>query len=116
MVKYIVKRLILIIPIIFGISIILFTIMNLTPGEPARLILGPYASQSDVETFNQAMGIVGCRVVRLDCHDELIDYYKAHGFRLITTNDDRSLNQMMAFVIPKHRDEGIVSEVAPASS
>lgn len=78
--------------------------------------LGSYLLDVAFEKLNQARGIVGCRVVRLDCHDELIDYYKDHGFRLITTNDDRSLNQMMAFVIPKHRDEGIVTEVAPASS
>lgn len=67
------------------------------------------------EKLNQARGIVGCRVVRLDCHDELIEYYKANGFRLITTNNDRSLNQMMAFVVPRHRYKGIVSGAALAS-
>ena len=46
----------------------------------------------------RAKKLVGCRVVRLDCHDELISYYTSHGFKLITKNDDRSLNQMMAFV------------------
>ena len=38
------------------------------------------------------------RMVRLDCHDELIPYYTDHGFRLITKNESGSLNQMMAFV------------------
>ena len=63
------------------------------------------------EKLNQAREIGGCKVVRLDCHDELIEYYKAHGFRLITTNDDRSLNQMMAFVAPKKKDGDIEEKV-----
>ena len=50
------------------------------------------------DKLGQAKGIVGCRMVRLDCHDELIPYYTDHGFRLITKNGSGSLNQMMAFV------------------
>ena len=50
------------------------------------------------DKLGQAKGIVGCRMVRLDCHDELIPYYTDHGFRLITKNESGSLNQMMAFV------------------
>ena len=59
MTKFIIKRVFSLIPVVIGISFIIFAIMDLTPGEPARLILGPYASQSDVETFNQAMGLEG---------------------------------------------------------
>ncbi len=59
MTKFVLKRIVVLVPVVIGISFIIFAIMDLTPGEPARLILGPYASQSDVETFNQAMGIEG---------------------------------------------------------
>lgn len=45
-----------------------------------------------------AKNAVGCRMVRLDCHDELIPYYSSHGFKLITKNEDGTLNQMMAFI------------------
>ena len=50
------------------------------------------------DKLGQAKGIVGCRMVRLDCHDELVPYYSEHGFKLITKNEGGELNQMMAFV------------------
>ena len=45
MLKYIWKRLLLMVPVIVGLSFILFCIMELTPGDPARSILGEYATQ-----------------------------------------------------------------------
>ena len=45
-----------------------------------------------------AKTIVGCRMVRLECHDELIQYYSEHDFKLITRSEDGTLSQMMAFV------------------
>lgn len=44
MLKYILKRLLLLIPVIIGISFIIFSIMQLTPGDPAREILGETAT------------------------------------------------------------------------
>ena len=78
-----------------------YLIGQLSRSADAPKGLGSYLLDVAFEKLDQAREIVGCKVVRLDCHDELIDYYKAHGFRPITTNDDRSLNQMMAFVVPK---------------
>ena len=57
MVKYILKRLILMIPVILGISFILFAIMDLTPGDPARAILGDYASQEQIAQLREEMGL-----------------------------------------------------------
>ena len=57
MVKYIVKRLILIIPIIFGISIILFTIMNLTPGDPAQMLIGDTYTEEALEQLRAELGL-----------------------------------------------------------
>lgn len=89
-----------------------YLIGQLSRSADAPKGLGSYLLDVAFEKLNQARGIVGCRVVRLDCHDELIEYYKAHGFRLITTNDDRSLNQMMAFVVPRKKDEDVEGKVA----
>lgn len=55
--KYILKRLLLMIPIIIGISFLLFTIEELTPGNPARLLLGEYATQEDVDQLAEEMGL-----------------------------------------------------------
>lgn len=46
----------------------------------------------------EAKEIVGCRVLRLDCTDELLSYYEKHGFTLIRKNLDKDLNQMVIIV------------------
>ena len=45
------------IPVILGISFILFSIMDLTPGDPARVILGDYASQQEIDNLREEMGL-----------------------------------------------------------
>lgn len=57
MFRYIVKRLFLMIPVIVGISFILFSIMELTPGDPARAILGDYATQEQIRQLRTEMGL-----------------------------------------------------------
>ena len=57
MFKYIGKRILAMIPVVLGISFIIFTIMNTTPGDPARLILGDAASTEDVEALREEMGL-----------------------------------------------------------
>ncbi len=57
MLKYIGKRFLMMIPVILGISLILFMVMNLTPGDPARLILGENALPSDVAQLREEMGL-----------------------------------------------------------
>lgn len=57
MLKYIGRRLLLMLPVVLGISFLLFAIMNLTPGDPARLILGEMATQEDVDQLREEMGL-----------------------------------------------------------
>ncbi|MDD4781685.1 MAG: ABC transporter permease [Tissierellia bacterium] len=64
MLKFIFKRLMMIIPVILGISFIIFSIMALTPGDPARLMLGENATQEDVEKLREEMGLNDNFVVR----------------------------------------------------
>ncbi len=56
MFKYILKRLLLMIPTLFGVVLIVFTIMNMTPGDPGRTILGTSASQEQVDQLNHELG------------------------------------------------------------
>lgn len=56
MYKYIIKRLLLLIPVIFGITLLVFTIMSLAPGEPGRIILGERASEEAVYELNKKLG------------------------------------------------------------
>lgn len=52
---YVVRRLLLIIPQAFLISVITFTLVRMLPGDPARLQLGPFASQKAVDALRAEM-------------------------------------------------------------
>jgi len=54
--KYVLKRLAMMVPVLVGISIIIFTIISLTPGNPARLILGDRATQEAIDELNEQLG------------------------------------------------------------
>ncbi|HHY14093.1 MAG TPA: ABC transporter permease [Thermoanaerobacterales bacterium] len=57
MLKYIAKRLLMMVPIILGVSFIVFMILDLTPGDPARMILGDSATDEAVELLREEMGL-----------------------------------------------------------
>ena len=57
MLRYIIKRILMLIPVLLGISLLIFTIMQLSPGDPAREILGEYATQEDVDHLREEMGL-----------------------------------------------------------
>jgi peptide/nickel transport system permease protein len=54
---YIGKRLVMTIPILFGLSIIVFAMMALIPGDPATAILGSYATPENIERLNRQLGL-----------------------------------------------------------
>jgi peptide/nickel transport system permease protein len=56
MYKYVVKRLIFLIPIILGVSFIVFGVLSLTPSSPGRIILGITATQEAVDLKNHQLG------------------------------------------------------------
>ena len=55
--KYIIKRLLTMIPVILGVTLIVYFIMSLAPGDPARSILGEQASIEQVEELREEMGL-----------------------------------------------------------
>ncbi|WP_421950635.1 ABC transporter permease [Pelagibacterium sp.] len=54
---YILKRLVSAIPVIIGLSVIVFGIMALIPGDPALAILGSYATPENVARINRELGL-----------------------------------------------------------
>ncbi len=54
---YILKRLVSAIPVLLGITIIVFAIMALIPGDPATAILGSFATPENVEKLNRDLGL-----------------------------------------------------------
>jgi len=57
MLRYILRRLFYMIPILFGVSIVIFLILHLVPGDPARLVAGPDATLEDVEIIRSSLGL-----------------------------------------------------------
>jgi peptide/nickel transport system permease protein len=57
MTTYIAKRLLALIPVLFGLTLIVFLIMALIPGDPARAILGAYATPENLERLNRQLGL-----------------------------------------------------------
>ncbi|HUF55202.1 MAG TPA: ABC transporter permease [Thermohalobaculum sp.] len=55
--SYIGRRLLLAVPILIGLSIIVFSMMALIPGDPATAILGSYATAENVERLNRQLGL-----------------------------------------------------------
>lgn len=54
--RYILKRLLLTIPVLIGTIFIVFSIMSLTPGDPGTLILGVTAKPEDIAALNAEFG------------------------------------------------------------
>lgn len=54
--SYIIKRILLLIPVLLGVTFIVFSIMSLTPGDPGRLILGESATVDAVDQLNHELG------------------------------------------------------------
>lgn len=56
MIRFILKRMLMMIPILLGVAFIIFTITSLTPGDPGTLILGPYADKAAIDALNEKLG------------------------------------------------------------
>jgi ABC-type microcin C transport system permease subunit YejB len=57
MLSYTLKRLLALIPVLAVVSVVIFALIHLTPGNPARAILGPEASAADVEALSERLGL-----------------------------------------------------------
>ena len=65
MLKYIAKRLLWMIPIILGVTILVFTMMIFCPGDPAQIILGSSATDADLAAKRIELGLDRPYLVRL---------------------------------------------------
>jgi len=54
---FLVRRLLLTIPILFIVSVLCFSLINLIPGDPATVILGPEAPESAKEEMRERLGL-----------------------------------------------------------
>ena len=57
MVQYIARRLLALVPVILGLTLVVFLLVNVVPGDTARLIAGEYADEATVEQIRTTMGL-----------------------------------------------------------
>ena len=57
MAAYIARRLLMLIPVLLGISVIVFLVISLIPGDPATAILGAFATPDNVARINEELGL-----------------------------------------------------------
>jgi peptide/nickel transport system permease protein len=54
---YILKRILWMIPVLLGVSLVVFSMMYIAPGDPARMILGEGAPEAEVKALRREMGL-----------------------------------------------------------
>ena len=57
MLKYIIKRLLMLFPVIIGVTLLVFTLAHFAPGDPVRVMLGEGASLEMVEELTAELGL-----------------------------------------------------------
>jgi len=57
MLAYIIRRILVLIPTLLGVSIIVFLMLHLTPGDPAELLLGERASPEALQAIRAHLGL-----------------------------------------------------------
>jgi peptide/nickel transport system permease protein len=77
MFKYIIKRILLLIPILLGVSAIIFILKTVTPGDPARQILGNTATEEQVQEKREELGL----------NDPVIVQYVRYIGNIVTKGD-----------------------------
>ncbi len=57
MTEYILKRLLMVVPILLGVATIIFALMFLVPGDPARLLMGQHGDEKVLENIRRELGL-----------------------------------------------------------
>ena len=79
MLKYTAKRLLFLILVLLGVSFIVFTLLYISPGDPAKVILGEAASEEALEALREQMGLNDPFLVRYFTYLKNIILYQDLG-------------------------------------
>jgi len=55
--KYIFKRILMMIPVVIGVSLLVFMVLKMTPGDPARVVAGAEADEATVAQIREELGL-----------------------------------------------------------
>jgi peptide/nickel transport system permease protein len=55
--RYLARRLLLLVPVLAGVSIVIFMVLHLSPGDPVEIMLGSQATQEDLARLRRELGL-----------------------------------------------------------
>ncbi|MGI6072286.1 MAG: ABC transporter permease [Lachnospiraceae bacterium] len=96
--RYILKRLILMIPIIIGVTILIFTIMYFVPGDPTSTILGQNATAEEMAAKRIELGLDQPYLIRLWDYCKRLFFHFDFGTSYIT---GRSIGMELLSRLPR---------------
>ena len=77
MARYTLKRFLQIIPVLIGVSFLVFLLLYLSPGDPARMVLGDNATVEQIDEFH----------ARYDLDKPLLIQYGKYMWNIVTKGD-----------------------------
>lgn len=93
---YLLKRLLSIVPVFFGLSILIFALARVIPGNPARQALGPRASEEAVKQLRREMGLN--EAIWVQYGEYISGLFRGEMGVALTTNRDVSAD--LAYYLP----------------
>jgi peptide/nickel transport system permease protein len=55
--RYLARRLLLLVPVLLGVSVVVFMVLHLSPGDPAEIMLGSQATREDLARLRAELGL-----------------------------------------------------------
>lgn len=106
MLRYVVKRVLMFIPIILGVTIFVFSLLYFTPGDPAQTILGADATEEELDACRESLGLNGSYLERFGsyCSDVFL-----HGDLGKSYVNGRSISDEVTSRMPKTFTVAIIS-------
>lgn len=62
--RYIFRRLLMLVPVVLGVALFIFAVMDFTPGDPAVMILGEGATEAEYSALHAKLGLNDPLLVR----------------------------------------------------
>ncbi len=96
MLRYIAQRLLMLIPVLVGISIITFVMIRLIPGDPARIMAGERATEEQVQRVREMWGL------DKPLHEQYIIYMRnlLHGNLGRSLKRNEAVTQELRWALP----------------
>lgn len=108
MTKYIVKRLLWMIPVVLGVTIVIFSIMHFVPGDPAVIILGTEATEAELQAKREQLGLSEPFMIQLGTYMKNVFLKFDFGNSYITNN---SITKELLSRLPRTALVGFISMI-----